>query len=204
MTRSGIGVTSRIFTSCVLFKSWSWLSSFYVIENINSLNWIANNWNLGHVGNRHRRRFNHLLDCLFFEIKPFIKWKFLSYLSLHKQIIRFSLSFCFHLCCNELVSYCSILDTKLWRMNTSDIDEIAPLISRPGIPPPVPDNRPSFHKKLAVFFILASTLFERMAFFSLENYVQLFFKQDDTSGKWNTISNSMVLLLSFSGNAYEK
>lgn len=85
-------------------------------------------------------------------------------------------------------------------MNASDIDEIAPLMSRPGIPPPVPDNRPSFHKKLAVFFILASTLFERMAFFSLENYVQLFFNQDTAAGRWDTTSNSMVLLLSFSGN----
>ena len=84
-------------------------------------------------------------------------------------------------------------------MNAADIDELAPLIPRTGIPPPVPDNRSSFHKKLAVFFILASTLFERIAFFSLQNNVELFFPPNSTLNKFDSTGNSLVLLLSFSG-----
>jgi hypothetical protein len=52
-------------------------------------------------------------------------------------------------------------------MDISSVDELAPLVSRPGIPSTVPDTRRSYQKQLAVYFILASTLFERVAFYSL-------------------------------------
>jgi hypothetical protein len=46
-------------------------------------------------------------------------------------------------------------------------DEITPLISRPGIPTAISDKREPYEKQLALYLILASILFERIAFYSL-------------------------------------
>lgn len=45
--------------------------------------------------------------------------------------------------------------------------EAAPLLPKHGIPAPPRDNRRPYEKQLAVYIILASTLFERMAFYTL-------------------------------------
>ncbi len=49
----------------------------------------------------------------------------------------------------------------------SSVEEITPLISRSGIPTTVRDTRQRYQKQLAVYLILASTLFERIAFYIL-------------------------------------
>ncbi len=54
-------------------------------------------------------------------------------------------------------------------METSDSQETTLLISRPGIPTAIRDNRESYEKQLALYLILASTLLERLAFYSLSN-----------------------------------
>ncbi len=52
-------------------------------------------------------------------------------------------------------------------MDASNTHEATPLVFRYGIPAPVRDTRTSYQKRLAVYFILASTLFERIAFYAL-------------------------------------
>ncbi len=52
-------------------------------------------------------------------------------------------------------------------MDTSNREEPAPLIYRSGIPASVRDTREPYQKQLAVYLILASTVFERLAFYAL-------------------------------------
>jgi hypothetical protein len=84
-------------------------------------------------------------------------------------------------------------------MATPYEEEAAPLISRPGIPARVRDNRRSHEKQLAVYFILASTLFERIAFYSLENNINLFFPSNVTTFNWDPQHSPTALLYIFSG-----
>jgi hypothetical protein len=56
---------------------------------------------------------------------------------------------------------------ELCKMDASDLEEIVPLISIHGIPTTVRDTREAYQKQLAVYLILASTLFERIAFYIL-------------------------------------
>ncbi len=46
-------------------------------------------------------------------------------------------------------------------------EELTPLISRPGIPTAISDSRKPHEKQLALYLILGSILFERIAFYSL-------------------------------------
>jgi hypothetical protein len=52
-------------------------------------------------------------------------------------------------------------------MNGAEINETSLLISRTGIPYDVPDNQRPYQRQLAIYFILASTTLERLAFYSL-------------------------------------
>ena len=52
-------------------------------------------------------------------------------------------------------------------MDASSADDHTPLISVIGIPAIIRDNREPDQKQLAIYLILASTLFERTAFYSL-------------------------------------
>jgi hypothetical protein len=52
-------------------------------------------------------------------------------------------------------------------MDTSDADAITPLIPVSGITTAARDTRRPYQKQLAIYLILASTLFERIAFYSL-------------------------------------
>ncbi len=52
-------------------------------------------------------------------------------------------------------------------MATSNVNEATPIIPRPNTLLPVPDNRSKYQKQLSVYIILASILFERIAFYSL-------------------------------------
>ncbi len=52
-------------------------------------------------------------------------------------------------------------------MFASDLDDSTPLIHSYGIPTPVRDIREPYQKRLAVYLILASILFERIAFYTL-------------------------------------
>lgn len=45
--------------------------------------------------------------------------------------------------------------------------EHTPIILAEGSRPPIIDNRPSQHKKIAVYLILVSTVLERLAFYAL-------------------------------------
>jgi hypothetical protein len=84
-------------------------------------------------------------------------------------------------------------------MDVSNSEEAAPLIPKYGIPKAVRDGRKPYEKKLAIFFILASTLFERIAFFSLESNIKLFFPSSVTQFHWNPRTNPMALSYIFSG-----
>ena len=52
-------------------------------------------------------------------------------------------------------------------MDRLSTEEIAPLIPVFGIPAPVRDKREPYQKRLAIYIILTSVLFERIAFYLL-------------------------------------
>jgi hypothetical protein len=54
-------------------------------------------------------------------------------------------------------------------MDASNEDETTPLFRSFDTDAAVPDTREDYQKKLALYFILASTLFERIAFYALMN-----------------------------------
>lgn len=81
-------------------------------------------------------------------------------------------------------------------MNTLELEEKRPLIFIEGIPAKVRDSRWNYQKQLAVYFILASTLFERIGFYSLAANIVLFLKSPDFA--WDP-SDSATALYIFSG-----
>lgn len=52
-------------------------------------------------------------------------------------------------------------------MYRSNTDEIAPLMPIIGIPTPINDRRESHEKTRAVYFILVTTILERIAYYAL-------------------------------------
>jgi hypothetical protein len=82
-------------------------------------------------------------------------------------------------------------------MDTSNIDESVPLFYNHGIPTPIQDNRKPYQKKLAVHLILASTLFERIVFYTLAAHLTLTLQLPDFL-HWNP-SNSLIASNIFSG-----
>lgn len=83
-------------------------------------------------------------------------------------------------------------------MAASNIHEIIPLIPKPGIPERVRDNRWPYQKKLAVYCILASTLFERIAFYSLAANMVLILKSPEFA--WNSSDRATAVYI-FSGKS---
>jgi hypothetical protein len=82
-------------------------------------------------------------------------------------------------------------------MDPSNEEESMSLIYRCNIPIFVPDPRKSYEKTLALYFVLACTLFERVAFYALMNI--LF-----TTLQWHEplvwdVHNSQTALFIFSG-----
>ena len=84
-------------------------------------------------------------------------------------------------------------------MNTlSDQEkESTPLISKSTIPSPVVDTRKHYQKQLAVCLILASTICERTAFFSIATNLVLSLSTN-TSLKWQH-SNTIYAAAIYSG-----
>ncbi len=80
-------------------------------------------------------------------------------------------------------------------METLHEDEAAPLIPRPDIPTAV-DNRQLREKQLAVNIILASTFFERIAFYTLAANIALSLEMNKLN--W-TPGNGSIASFIFSG-----
>ena len=86
-------------------------------------------------------------------------------------------------------------------MSVTDRDEGTPLVSIHSIPHVGPDKRTSKEKQRAVNFILASTLFERIAFYAFINTLFTTLQKDDPF-HWNnqhskTASHIFEGILSF-------
>ncbi len=79
-------------------------------------------------------------------------------------------------------------------------EEEAPLISIPGIPAAVRDNREPREKQRAVYIILASTLFERIAFYAIAANLVISLGPD-TPLHWKP-ADSFIATLIFTGNKY--
>jgi hypothetical protein len=85
-------------------------------------------------------------------------------------------------------------------MDTSyEEEEAAPLFSRTGIPTAVKDKRRPHEKQLAVYIILASTLFERIAFYTIA--ANLAFQLESEKGGEGSLDPSITSFL-FSGECY--
>ena len=82
-------------------------------------------------------------------------------------------------------------------MYTSDIDDSTPLISNHGIPKTIQDTRRTFQKQLAVYLILASTLLERIAFYSLA--ANLVLSLDSNEILYWKAANASIATLIFTG-----
>lgn len=78
--------------------------------------------------------------------------------------------------------------------------ESAPLISRYGIPALTKDNRKDYEKKRAVYFILTSTLFERIAFYALMTSLFATLQLSEPF-HWDP-RHSQIALFIFSGNIH--
>ncbi len=82
-------------------------------------------------------------------------------------------------------------------MDASDDEERIQLIYRSNIHTFVPDTRKPYEKRLALYFILASTLFERIAFYALMNILFTTLQWHDPL-VWD-VHNSHTALYIFSG-----
>jgi hypothetical protein len=78
----------------------------------------------------------------------------------------------------------------------STLSETTALVRRTGVPAAVPDNRSQSEKRLAVYLILASTIFERLAFYSLA--INLVFNLNHSELTWDR-SNSATMSFIFFG-----
>jgi hypothetical protein len=85
-------------------------------------------------------------------------------------------------------------------METSESQEATLLISRPGIPTAIRDERESYEKQLALYLILASTLLERLAFYSLRDNI-VFNLQSNKTVEWNYDHSSTASFI-FSGKSF--
>jgi hypothetical protein len=82
-------------------------------------------------------------------------------------------------------------------MADTSADEVAPLMFYNARVPPKTDNRTPFQKRLAVWLILITVTFERLAFYSLAGNLVLFLTSD--SIRWSSL-HSITSSLVFSGN----
>jgi hypothetical protein len=81
-------------------------------------------------------------------------------------------------------------------MDTPSVEEIRPLIFNHSIPSKLHDVRLSYEKQVAVYIIMASTLFERAAFYLLAANIVLVLKSREFG--WSS-TNSEFALYIFSG-----
>ncbi|UJR14271.1 hypothetical protein I4U23_001262 [Adineta vaga] len=84
-------------------------------------------------------------------------------------------------------------------MDDTNFGETTVLISNTGFPTAVRDGRSSSQRKLAIYLILASTVFERLAFYSLA--INLVVTLKSTEPNWNSL-NSTTALFIFLGTSY--
>jgi len=81
-------------------------------------------------------------------------------------------------------------------MNDLSTSESSLLISRSGVPFDVPDNRRPYQRQLAIYFILASTTLERIAFYSLVINLVIILQLSELD--WDS-GNSITVSFIFSG-----
>ena len=81
-------------------------------------------------------------------------------------------------------------------MSGTRINETSLLISRTGIPYDVPDNRRPYQRQLAIYLILASTILERVAFYSL--VINLVITLQTSELDWDS-GNSITVSFIFTG-----
>ena len=77
----------------------------------------------------------------------------------------------------------------------STLSETTALLRRTGVPAAVPDNRSRSEKQRGVYLILASTIFERLAFYSLA--INLVFNLNYSELNWNRSNSATVSFLFF-------
>lgn len=85
-------------------------------------------------------------------------------------------------------------------MDVLDLDESTPLMPNYGIPTAVRDTRQPHEKRRAVNIILASTLFERIAFYTLAANLALSL-ESDKQPYWKS-QNPSVTTFIFIGKLY--
>ena len=79
-------------------------------------------------------------------------------------------------------------------MDEIDTDESILPITTVGIPTPIKDNREPYKKRLAVYFILTSTLFERIAFYTLAANLALSL-DSDKQPYWKSTNPSIATFI---------
>ena len=84
-------------------------------------------------------------------------------------------------------------------MSNSDFDDSTPLLHNYGIPTPIRDDRKDYQKRLAVYLILTSILFERIAFYTLAANLALGLNSDTQS--FSKTENPAILTFIFLGNS---
>ncbi len=80
-------------------------------------------------------------------------------------------------------------------MEESTIEETAVLLPRTGVPLAVRDNRQPHERKLAIYLILASTIFERLAFYSLAINLVVTLKSSELN--WSSSTSTTVPFIFF-------
>ncbi len=80
-------------------------------------------------------------------------------------------------------------------MDESSIMETTMLIPIPGIPSPVRDNRRPNERQSAVYVILVSTIFERLAFYSLAINLVVTLKSSEL--QWNSSTSTTASFIFF-------
>ena len=82
-------------------------------------------------------------------------------------------------------------------MSSSEFDDSTPLIHNFDIPTPLRDDRKTYQKQLAVYLILTSILFERIAFYTVAANLALDLSSDKQPF-WK-IDNPSILTFVFLG-----
>ncbi len=80
-------------------------------------------------------------------------------------------------------------------MDESSIGDITTVIPVSSPPLAVSDNRRPYEKQLAVFLILTSTIFERLAFYSLAINLVVVLKSSEL--KWNSSTSTTASFIFF-------
>ena len=75
----------------------------------------------------------------------------------------------------------------------SVMQESTPLVPRPGIRISVPDTRETYQKRLAEYLILASVLFERLAFYSLASNLVLYLQSNKIN--WSSTDSATAVYI---------